>query len=275
VLRARRVFGQPAFLRSVGLRGAAIECVTDGIRGEWIRPAKPQSDGVILYLHGGGYVSCSPQTHRPITSCMARLTGCSVFALDYRLAPEHPFPAAADDAVAAFHWLVKNGSRPGRIAVAGDSAGGGLTIATMVRLRDEGSPMPACGVCLSPWTDMSGACDFTNKTSCAMFTPEDGAAFAKIYLNGAKPDSPFASPLYADLHGLPPLLIQVSGSELLLDDSLRLNEKAASAGVSTSLRVYQGVPHVWQMFTRWLPEAQSGLAEIAIFVKRNFAERPV
>ena len=272
VRRARKVFGQPEFLRSLGMRGVSIESVSDGVRGEWVRPLKQLSDGVVLYLHGGGYVSCSPQTHRPITAALARLTGASIFALDYRLAPEHPFPGALDDAVSAYQWLVKNGVSPDRIAIAGDSAGGGLAVAILVALRDTGSPLPACAVCLSPWVDLTGTCDFTNKTSCAMFAPADGIPFAQSYLNGMNADSPLASPIYADLRGLPPLLIQVSGSELLFDDAMRLNEKAASSGVECALRIYEGVPHVWQMFARIMPEARAALAEIAVFLENNWGK---
>ena len=157
--------------------------------------------------------------------------------------------------------------KPGNLALAGDSAGGGLVIATLARLREQGLPLPACGVCMSPWVDLTGEFTCTNQTSCAMFFPRDGLQFAKVYLNGASARSTLASPLLADLKGLPPLLIQVANSEMLYDDAVRLNEKAAASGVQTSLRVYDRVPHVWQMFGGVVPEADQALDEIADFVR--------
>src|SRR5262249_48821070 len=156
-------------------------------------------------------------------------------ALDYRWAPEHPFPAAVDDAAAAFLWLVKNGVAPGKIAIAGDSAGGGLAIATMLRLREQGRALPGCAVCLSPWVDLTRADKYRNAGSCSMFQPDDIATFAGLYLQGASPESPEASPLFGDLHGLPPLLIHASSTELLLDDAVRLHQKAIRCGVKSTL----------------------------------------
>jgi len=248
-------------------RGVAIEEIPGDIAGEWLTPENFRSyDPVLLYLHGGGYVSCSPQTHRPITTALARLLGWRVFSLAYRLAPEHPFPAAVDDAFNCYQWLMACGFKPEHIAIAGDSAGGGLTMATMLRLRDEGSPLPACAACLSPWVDLTGESKPTNTDSCAMFVAEDGPAFAKVYLNGASAKSPLASPLYAELTGLPPLLVQVSSTEMLFDDSQRLHDKALASGVESKLHVYPSVPHVWQMFAGVMPEADQALKEIADFM---------
>ncbi|HEY6970793.1 MAG TPA: alpha/beta hydrolase [Candidatus Angelobacter sp.] len=270
VRRARRIFGEPklpGFRQSTGVK---IEQVSEDVRGEWLTPEPLRfPEAVLLYIHGGGYVSCSPRSHRPITAALARRIGCRVFSLDYRLAPENPFPAAAEDAVKAAEWLMASSVKPGNLALAGDSAGGGLVITTLVRLRDLRLPLPACGVCMSPWVDLTGEFTCTNTTSCAMFFPEDGLAFAKVYLNGASARSTLASPLLADLRGLPPLLIQVANSEMLYDDSIRLNEKAAASGVQTSLRVYDRVPHVWQMFGGVVPEADQALHEIAEFVREK------
>lgn len=249
VKRARKVFGEPKLIRYHPPKEIRIEEVTDGVRGEWLAPSQLSfPDAVLLYIHGGGFVSCSPRTHRPVTATLARMIGCRVFSLDYRLAPEQPFPAAVEDSVAAFQWLLQTGVRQENIAVAGDSAGGGLTISTLVALRDRGIAFPACAACIAPVVDLIGDYHYTNQQSCAMFFPEDGKAFSKIYLNGAPPQSPLASPLFADLKGMPPLLIQVADKEFLFDDAVRLDEKARASGVDSRLHVYPGLAHVWHMF---------------------------
>lgn len=277
VRKARRVFGLPNFAVNPYSRGVMIEQVQEkagdqAVIGEWIRPAgSAQSEHVILYLHGGGYVSCTSQTHRPITTALARLSRCRVFSLDYRIAPEHPFPAAVDDAAAAFRWLAANGEPAKNIAVAGDSAGGGLALAMMLRLRSQGDALPASGVCLSPWVDLTGADAYRNN-SCSMFQPTDVASFAALYLNGASAETPEASPLFGDLSGLPPLLIQVSSTELLLDDAVRLHEKATRCGVVSTLRIYPGLPHVWQILTPLVPEGKSALKEIIVFMQKAWAK---
>jgi monoterpene epsilon-lactone hydrolase len=273
VRRARRVFGYPSVLNFVHSHGVMIEKVETGnIRGEWITATPdPSSDKVLLYLHGGGYVSCSSLTHRPLTTALARMAQCRVFSLDYRLAPEHPFPAAVDDAVAAFLWLVQSGVAPNRIALAGDSAGGGLVIAAMLRLREQGLELPGCGVCLSPWVDLTGANKYQNAGSCSMFQAGDVATFAGLYLQGAPPQSPEASPVFADLRGLPPLLIHASSTELLLDDAIHLHERATSSGVKSTLSVYPEVPHVWQVFIGTIPEARASLEQITSFVRGSLS----
>lgn len=272
VKRARRIFGNPMSLGRWVTRGVQIQPVTDGVRGEWLTPAELRlRDAVLLYLHGGGYVSCSPRSHRPVTATLARLIGCRVFSLDYRLAPEDPFPAAVEDGVNTVKWLIKNGIQPQKIAMAGDSAGGGLTMATLLRLRDEKIPLPACAACIAPWVDLVEEYTPTNQNSCAMFLPPDGRAFAGVYLNGASPHSPMASPLFADLRGLPPLLIQVADTEILYDDAVRLNGRASAAGVESKLHIYKGLPHVWHMFVGLVPEAGQALTEIADFIREKIA----
>jgi acetyl esterase/lipase len=270
VRRARRIFERHSLLRDLLVRGITIEPVNAEVKGEWHKPKKLRlPDSVLLYFHGGGYVSCSPRTHRPITAALARRIGCRVFSLDYRRAPEHPFPAPVEDALNAVQWLLKSGIKPEKLALAGDSAGGGLAIATLVQLRDRGDPLPACAACISPWVDLLGEYKVTNPKSCAMFTFEEGRCFAKVYLNGASGSSPMASPVMADLHGLPPLLIQAADTELLYDDAVRLNEKALASGVQSRLHIYPGMPHVWQMFGMALPEASAALKEIAEFISEK------
>jgi acetyl esterase/lipase len=271
VRRARRVFGIPNFMGFLYSRHVEIQSNDAPVRGEWLVPDDIEfTEHVLLYMHGGGYVSCSPQTHRPVTTSLARMINCRVFSLDYRLAPEHPFPAAVDDATAAYLWLLKNGVPANHIALAGDSAGGGLLLATMVRLRGMGQPLPACAVCLSPWVDLTGFGKYRDIDSCSMFKPDDVTTFAKEYLRGASAELPEASPVLADLSGLPPLLIQVSSTELLYTDSARLHEKADACGVSSTLRVYPALPHVWQILIGAVPEARVALEEIAGFVKESF-----
>jgi acetyl esterase/lipase len=271
VRRARRVFGIPNFMGFLYSRHVEIQVNDAPVRGEWLVPDDIEfAEHVLLYMHGGGYVSCSPQTHRPVTTTLARMINCRVFSLDYRLAPEHPFPAAVDDATAAYLWLLKNGVPAKQIALAGDSAGGGLLLATMLRLRGLGKPLPACAVCLSPWVDLTGFGKYRNNDSCSMFKPDDVTTFAKVYLHGASAELPEASPVLGDLSGLPPLLIQVSSTELLYTDSARLHEKAAACGVSSTLRVYPALPHVWQILVGAVPEARIALKEIAAFVKKSF-----
>ena len=244
------------------------------VAGEWLLPTNARPDRALLYLHGGGYVAGSPRLSRYLGGALARRLRAKVFVPDYRLAPEHPFPAAVEDATAAWRWLRE--SMPAeRLAIAGESAGGGLTLATLVALRDAGEPLPACGVCMSAWTDMTctGESLRSNENSCAFMYAENVAALAKFYVAGADRAHPLASPVYADLSRLPPLLLQVSGSEVLRDDSVRIHEKALAAGTPSVLRIYEGMPHVWQIFVGLVPEARAALAEIAAFVGPHWETR--
>jgi len=244
--------------------------VVGGISGEWAESGGVAA-GTMLYLHGGGYIACSPRTYRPITAAYAN-RGIKVFTPDYRLAPENPFPAAVEDALAAYKGLLAGGMNPGSLAIGGDSAGGGLTLATLLAAKAEGLPMPASAVVFSPWTDLAitGATIRTNMKRDPMLhakTLPDGAGF---YLNGADPKNPLASPLYGELAGLPPLLIAVGESEVLRDDSTRFAERATLAGVAVSLKIWEGMPHVWQLFQFLLPEARTAMDEAANFAKANF-----
>lgn len=239
------------------------------VRGEWIRTSAPLQ-ATIYYLHGGGYVACSPATHRSFTATLGRVAGAQVFALDYRLAPEHRFPAAVEDAVAGYRWLLAQGLRPQEIVIGGDSAGGGLTMATLVALRDAGVPLPSAAFCLSPWADLSatgGSLDANDRCD-PMFRGAVIRQCAPIYLGAAAANEPLASPIYADLRGLPPLLIYVSDTEVLLDDALRLAARARQCAVKVELRVREDLPHVWPvMIALRLPEAREAIAEIAQFIR--------
>ncbi len=244
---------------------AAVTEAVGGITGEWLRPAAGGTVGTLLFLHGGGYFACSPQTHRPITGGFAK-TGLDVFAPDYRLAPEHPFPAAIEDGVAAYRGLLARGIAPDRLAIGGDSAGGGLALSVMLSLRDAGDPLPAACVLFSPWTDLAatGETVRTNTKRDAMFHGAELRKGAEPYLSGADPRNPLASPLYAELGGLPPMLIHAGSYEVLLDDSRRLAERANAAGTEATLRTWPVVPHVWQLFN--LPESAQSMAAAAAFL---------
>lgn len=243
----------------------------NGIPGEWVE-SQNSGQGILLYLHGGGYFACSAETHRAITAYFAT-HGFRVFAANYRLAPEHRFPAAVDDAVAAYRGLLAEGHSPQRIVVAGDSAGGGLALSLMLVLRAAGTPLPAAAALFSPWTDLAATGDSirTNAKRCALFHGPDIGPSARYYLGDSDPRNPLASPLYADLAGLPPLLIHVGADECLRDDSTRLAEKARAAGVAVELKVWPVVPHVWQLAPQLIPEARQSLRESAEFLLRRSA----
>ena len=223
---------------------------------------------VVLYLHGGGYFFGSPQTHRQVIIAMARACGGPAYGLYYRLAPEHPFPGAVEDAARAYRWLQRR-YPDARIVVAGDSAGGGLALVTALGVRDEGLPLPAAIIGFSPWTDLAitGQSVERNARACAMFTPKGMRAGAGLYLGAGDPCDPRASPLYADLKGLPPMLLFASQHEILLDDTLRLAERARAAGVEVEVVLRERLPHVWPIFVRILPEAREALARVEAFVR--------
>ena len=229
-----------------------------------------RDDLVVLYLHGGGYFFGSPQTHRQLALNMAKHCDAPVFSLDYRLAPKHRFPAALDDAIAAYQWLVK--TYPKRhFIIAGDSAGGGLAINAALEARSRGLPRPAAIITFSPWTDMAvtGESVDSNNRSCAMFTAKGVREAAQYYLGNADPRDPRHSPLYADLTGLPPQLIFASTDEVLRDDSARFATKAREQGVEVELHLVRGVPHVWPIFARIVPEGRESLRQVQAFVVRT------
>jgi len=227
-------------------------------------------DGVLLFLHGGGYVIGGPRTHAALAAGLARRAGVRAVLPDYRLAPEDPFPAAVEDALAAYRELVAEAGGAGRVVLAGDSAGGGLALATLLAARDEGLPAPAGVAVLSPWVDLTAAGDSmrTRRGIDPIFEPSDIEGYAAQYVGDGDRRAPLASPLFADLHGLPPLLIQVGGNEVLLDDAVRLASRAAADDVDVTLRVWPGVPHVFQHFAGMLDEADEALADAGAFLRR-------
>jgi len=243
-----------------------------GVDGEWISPANAPEDKAILYFHGGGFRIGSVASHRDLIAQVALASGCRVFAINYRLAPEHRFPAALDDALAAYRLMLDRGLKSHDIAFAGDSAGGNLVLAAMLALRERGLPLPISAVLMSPWTDL--AATGTSYVSRAEADPIHQRpmilALAKDYLGEqGDPRDPQVSPLYADLAGLPPLLIQVGDRETVLDDSVMFADKARAAGVDVSLEVWDGMIHVFQMFGAELPEAHQAIASIAQFLNRH------
>jgi epsilon-lactone hydrolase len=244
-----------------------------GVAAEWISTPGAHQASMVLYLHGGGYVLGSMRTHRVMLAHLARAAGCKVLGLDYRLAPENPFPAPVDDTLTAYRWLLTRGYDPRKIVLAGDSAGGGLVVAAMVAMRYVGEPMPAAGVCLSPWVDMeaTGPSFVTNAASDPSVAKDRIVRMARVYLAGKSPQAPLASPIHADLRGLPPLLVQVGSIETLLDDANALTQRARAAGVQVELEVWEDMPHVWQLFAPILPEAQQAIARIGEFVRKYVA----
>jgi epsilon-lactone hydrolase len=262
-LAVRRLLRPEPFKVSRGVR--IIPHEVGGVPGEWVEVR--ESDVTLLYLHGGGYVACSIVTHRPITVGFAQ-NGLRVFAPEYRMAPEHLFPAAVEDAVAVYRGLVDQGIAPPRLVVGGDSAGGGLALAMLLSLRDAGVPLPSAVALFSPWTDLAATGDSlrTNDKRCALFRGGKIQEGARYYLGDADPKNPLASPLYGELAGLPPIIIHVGDNEVLLDDSKRLAAKAREAGVKVDLKIWPVVPHDWQLVPA-MPEARQSLREATDFLK--------
>lgn len=247
-----------------------VEAVFDPVPGLWITTPAGRSRS-LLYFHGGGYALGSSRAHAEMASWIARAAQARVFVLDYRRAPEYRFPAALQDALLAYRWLVNSGSDPRSIAVGGDSAGGGLTLALLVSLRDRGEPLPSSALCISPWVDleMTGASIASKAEVDPLLSREGLQQFADWYLGGQSARQPLVSPLHADLQGLPPLLIQVGTSEILLDDAVRLAERARAAGVRVTLHQYEDMPHVWHVFASFLPEGREAAREIGDFVLQH------
>lgn len=237
-------------------------------RGEWV-----ETDGsgrtVVLYMHGGAYISGSPRTHRPLTAELARRSNARVLALDYRQAPRHPFPAWLEDALQAYQHLLKEGLRPEDIVLAGDSAGGNLVLVTLLRLRELGLPLPAGAICLSPWTDL--ACSYQShrlNAHCeAMLNPAGLKALGERHIGERHPKDPLLSPAYADLNGLPPLMVYVGTTEILLDDARAIKRNAKRAGVRLHYREWKEMPHVFPLFHRFLPEGRKAMDQMAHFIR--------
>ncbi len=232
-----------------------------------------RSDQTLLYIHGGAFVIGNPTDYRSLSGELGRATGVSTVSLDYRLAPEHPFPAAVDDCVAAYRALLEGGIKPADIVLAGDSAGGGLVIATLVAARDAGLPMPAGALTISPWVDLActGSSMQSKIAADPSITREGLLANAELYLQGKPLTTPLASPLYADLRGLPPVFVQVGTAEVLLDDAIRLVGALGAADVPVHLSVWPNMPHVWHIFGFMLSEGRDALTEAGVFLTASLA----
>jgi len=246
-----------------------VEVDAGGVPAEWVSIGDQAADRIVLYFHGGAYVMGYRNPHRAIAGRIARAAKARVLLPEYRLAPEHPFPAAVDDAVACWRWLTSEGYSARQMAIAGDSAGGGLALATLLALKAAGSPLPACAVGLSPWTDLEGTGPTAQPGAVndPMLTP-DGLKSSGLQYAANDLQNPLAAPLHGDLEGLPPLLLQVGTREILLSDSTRFAEKAGAAGVEVTLEVEEGLIHVWQMLPG-VPEAESAIDRIGAFIARH------
>lgn len=243
----------------------------NGVSAEWTTAPEADPACAMLYLHGGGYMAGSLVSHRHMIAQAGREARCRTLALDYRLAPEHPFPAALEDAVSGYRFLLSQGFQPARIAIAGESAGGGLAIAALVSLRDAGVELPACTWCSSPWVDLEavGESMSSKATVDPMIQKPYVLELAGAYLNGADPRSPLASPIHADLRGLPPMLIQVGSAETLLDDAVRLARAAALADMAVTLQVWPDMIHAWHLFYQQLAAGRRALSAVGAFIRAS------
>ncbi|MBP6208218.1 MAG: alpha/beta hydrolase [Anaerolineales bacterium] len=260
------------------LLGAVPETVkvetveADGIQAEWLTPHNANPAHAILFFHGGGYVTGSIADHRMMCGLLAEATNTKVLIPEYRLAPEHPFPAAVDDALKVYHWLLKQGFSSEKIIFAGDSAGGGLSLAAALALKEKSGSLPAAILCLSPWADLTlkGGSHATRAKAEVILKTETLREWALCYTDESNLSNPLVSPVFGDFQGFPPIFIQVGSDEVLLDDALMAAEKARSAGVNVSLNVWDGMWHVWQALGNLLPENKKTFEEIAQFVKYIF-----
>jgi acetyl esterase/lipase len=239
------------------------------VDGLWATPESWDGESAIMYLYGGGYVISSPHSRRKLAGHLANASGARALVPRYHLAPERPFPAAVEDAAADYRWLLSEGGQPERTVVAGDSSAGGLAVATMLKLREDGASLPAGGVPISPWVDLActGETLDTNAAADLTATKASLQRMAGQYLHGADPRTPLASPLYADLSGLPPLLIVVGGDEALLDDSVRLARSAGMAGVDVTLYIGAGMQHIFPIYCGAIPEADAAVAMIGEWIR--------
>ena len=246
-----------------------FEIDAGGVLCQWITAPDVPQDRLIIYFHGGAYAACSPTTHQDLISRLSRASGAAALGVDYRLAPEHLFPAAVEDSIAVYNWALDHGFEPGNIVLAGDSAGAGLVMSVLLATRDAGMPLPAAGVCFSPWVDLecSGESMSANDHLDAFIKYGGLSARAQSYLGDADPKHPWASALHGDLHGLPPLLIHVGSAETLVDDSTRLAALAEGSGVDVTLKIWEDMVHVWQAFASILPEGQRSIEETGEFIR--------
>lgn len=240
----------------------------DGMYAEWLTNDQTADDKIVLYLHGGGYEYCSAETHRPLAARIMKESGVKVLLPEYRLAPEHPFPAAIEDSLTIYHWLLNQGYKPSNIIFAGDSSGGGLSVATTLKLRNQNEPLPAAVICLSPWVDLtsSGESYFKNKELDPYLSVEGTRNAALMYAGGESLKNELISPVFADFKDFPPLFIQAGGIEILLSDAEKLANQAIRAGVNVNFKVWEGMWHVWQI-SGSLPESKKAIQEIGTYIK--------
>jgi monoterpene epsilon-lactone hydrolase len=250
----------------------------DGVSAEWVCAKNVNEKNVVLFLHGGGYNTGSPSTHRELAAHISKASSAKVLLPDYRLAPENPFPAALEDATTSYRWLIESSYSSSKIAIAGDSAGGGLTLVTCISIRDTSDPIPSSLACISPWADL----EMTGKSvkTLASMDPMVSLASTQImasiqimasnYIGSNDPRSPLISPVHADLKDFPPMIIQVGSDEILLDDSRRMAERAKQAGVDLTINIYEGMWHVFHIFYRLMPEAKYAVHELGSFIKNHF-----
>jgi epsilon-lactone hydrolase len=243
-----------------------------GINAAWIRPADADKTKVLLHIHGGGYVTGSIASYLRMCILMAQILKVNVLLPQYRLAPEYPFPAAIDDVLKIYRGLLSDGYQSKDIIISGDSAGGGLCVALVIAFRDQGEALPAAVICMSPWTDltMQGHSHMTNSKSESMLNADSLHEWALAYTNEENFSNPLVSPVFADFQGFPPLLIQVSSDEILLDDAIALAEKAKADSVGVSLKIWDGLWHVWQVVGDAIPESKMAFEEISQFVRSQF-----
>ena len=245
----------------------------DGLPAEWVlNKHTHNNENIIIYLHGGAYNIGSPQSHRNITSRLAKATGAMVLAIDYRLAPEHPFPAGLSDVTKAYKWLLEHGHNPKNIAISGDSAGGGLTVSSALAIKEENIELPSSLGVISPWVDltMSGESVQSNANVDPMMRKDWLIAMGNNYATDLRPESPLCSPIFSDLTDLPPLLIQVGSDEILLDDSVRLAQQAEASGVNVELNVWENLWHLWHFHAGFFPEADKAIQDLANHFLNHF-----
>ena len=245
----------------------------NGVTSEWVVAPGADDNKVLLHFHGGGYVIGHPDGYRNFNSRMSGAAGARVLAVDYRLAPEHPFPAALDDTLDAYKWVLAQGYQPDQVGFMGESAGGGLVFATLLAARDNDVPLPAAAIATSPWVDLTNSFDSHafNAEADPMIGPTVLDLFAATYLNDADPKNPLASPVYGEPSGLPPVYILVGSTEVLLDDARTLFMNASRAGVDTTIEVAPEMPHVWPIFAYQLPESRSAIARMSAFFDAHLA----
>lgn len=257
--------------RSLGKMPEGMQVIAEDIEGmhaEWIIPEGTTRDRVILYVHGGGYVSGSCEDHRAIVAKLVQQCGICAMTYDYRLAPEHPFPAALQDSVRVYRWLLAQGILPKHIVIAGESAGGGLCLATLLELKQQGIPLPAAGVALSPWADLTFSGEsYKSKARVCLSPAGSWDVFGQYYTGDNDPTNPGISPLFGDMHGLPPLLIYSGDDEVMRDDAVQFAEKAKSAGVAVKCKIWDGMVHCFPFFAPLVPEAREAMDDICTFMK--------